>query len=60
MVPEAELTSALAALGANGAEDRIFLRGDTTADYGSVMRVMGLLSAAGYSKIGLITERDPG
>tara|TARA_R110002020_G_scaffold19053_24_gene66176 strand:- start:1373 stop:1816 length:444 start_codon:yes stop_codon:yes gene_type:complete len=60
VVPEAELTSALAALGANGAEDRIFLRGDTTADYGSVMRVMGLLSAAGYSKIGLITERDPG
>jgi len=47
-------------MGANGAEDRIFLRGDTTADYGSVMRVMGILSAAGFSKIGLITEREPG
>ncbi len=39
-------------------EDRIFLRGDTTANYGTVMRVMGVLSAAGYSKIGLVTERE--
>ncbi|MGV8853258.1 MAG: protein TolR [Devosia sp.] len=60
VVAEAELTSTLTSMGANGAEDRIFLRGDTTADYGSVMRVMGILSAAGFSKIGLITEREPG
>ena len=39
-------------------EDRIYLRGDTTANYGTVMRVMGLLSAAGYTKIGLVTERE--
>ncbi|ODT68064.1 MAG: protein TolR [Pelagibacterium sp. SCN 63-23] len=39
-------------------EDRIYLRGDTTANYGTVMRVMGMLSAAGYSKIGLVTERE--
>ena len=38
-------------------EDRIFLRGSTSANYGSVMRVMGLLNAAGFSKIGLVTER---
>src|SRR5690554_2538165 len=60
IVAEADLTSTLTSMGANGAEDRIFLRGDTTADYGSVMRVMGILSAAGFSKIGLITEREPG
>jgi len=60
VVAEADLTSTLATMGANGAEDRIFLRGDTTANYGSVMRVMGILSAAGYTKIGLITEREPG
>tara|TARA_R110002124_G_scaffold114535_14_gene269328 strand:+ start:16648 stop:17094 length:447 start_codon:yes stop_codon:yes gene_type:complete len=60
VVAEADLTSTLAAMGADGAQDRIFLRGDTTADYGSVMRVMGILSAAGFSKIGLITEREPG
>ncbi|NGP18414.1 ExbD/TolR family protein [Devosia aurantiaca] len=39
-------------------EDRIYLRGDTTSNYGTVMRVMGLLSAAGYTKIGLVTERE--
>ncbi|MGV8831324.1 MAG: protein TolR [Devosia sp.] len=60
VVAEADLTSTLTSMGANGAEDRIFLRGDTTADYGSVMRVMGILSAAGFTKIGLITEREPG
>jgi len=43
-------------LGVNGAEDRIFLRGDTSANYGAVMRVMRLLSAGGFSKIGLITQ----
>ena len=36
---------------------RLYLRGDTTAAYGSVMEVMGLLSGAGFSKIGLITEQ---
>ena len=57
-VAEADLVAQLNALGVNGAEDRIFLRGDTSANYGAVMRVMGLLSAGGYSKIGLITQPD--
>ncbi|MBS3847246.1 protein TolR [Devosia sp. J2-20] len=58
-VAEAELINTLTGMNTSP-EDRIFLRGDTTADYGSVMRVMGILSAAGYTKIGLITEREPG
>jgi len=57
-VTEADLVNQLNALGVNGAEDRIFLRGDTSANYGAVMRVMGLLSAGGFSKIGLITQPD--
>jgi biopolymer transport protein TolR len=57
-VAETDLVSQLTAMGVNGAEDRIFLRGDTSANYGAVMRVMGLLSAGGYSKIGLITQPD--
>jgi len=57
-VQEADLVAQLVALGVDGAEDRIFLRGDTSANYGAVMRVMGLLSAGGYSKIGLITQPD--
>jgi len=55
-VSEADLIARVSAVATP--EDRIFLRGDTTANYGSVMRVMGLLSGAGYSKIGLVTERE--
>ncbi|RDE08154.1 protein TolR [Pelagibacterium lacus] len=50
------LVAAVAAL-AQSTEDRIYVRGDTSADYGSVMRVMGTLSSAGYSRIGLITQQ---
>jgi len=34
------------------------VRGDQTANYGAVMKVMGVLSAGGFSKIGLITAQD--
>ncbi len=37
---------------------RIYLRGDAQADYGAVMRVMGTLSGAGFSQIGLITDQE--
>jgi biopolymer transport protein TolR len=57
-VAEADLIDKVTAMAVNGTEDRIYLRGDTTANYGTVMRVMGLLSAAGFSKIGLVTERE--
>ena len=57
-VAEADLITQLNTRGVNGAEDRIFLRGDTSANYGAVMRVMGMLSAGGYSKIGLITQQE--
>ncbi len=57
-VAEGDLVAQLNTLGVNGAEDRIFLRGDTSANYGAVMRVMGLLSAGGFSKIGLITQPE--
>jgi biopolymer transport protein TolR len=42
----------------NGTEDRVYVRGDLAANYGAVMQVMGALSGAGYSKIGLITEQQ--
>ncbi len=41
-------------------EQRVYLRGDAQADYGAVMRVMGTLSSAGYSQIGLITDQEQG
>lgn len=55
-VPSGGLVQAVAAL-AQSNEDRIYVRGDTAANYGTVMQVMGTLSAAGYSRIGLITQQ---
>lgn len=55
-VAEDELVAKLAAIAANGYDQRIFVRGDRSVDYGRVMSVMGLLSAAGFTHIGLVTD----
>jgi len=39
-----------------GAEERIYVRGDRKVDYGTVMKVMGQLSAAGFKRVALVTE----
>lgn len=59
-VPLGELVARIGEIAVNGTEERIYVRGDASAGYGEVMRVMGVLSGAGYSKIGLITEQDQG
>ncbi|MGE5156976.1 MAG: protein TolR [Gemmatimonas sp.] len=43
-----------------GADERIFVRGDKKVDYGTVMQVMGRLSAAGFHRVALVTEVDQG
>jgi biopolymer transport protein TolR len=43
-----------------GADERIFVRGDKKVDYGTVMKVMGRLSAAGFRRVALVTEVDQG
>jgi biopolymer transport protein TolR len=53
----ADLAQKLADQGIDPAVTRVNVRGDLAANYGSVMQVMGALSGAGYSKIGLITEQ---
>jgi biopolymer transport protein TolR len=55
-VPEAALVDRLAAIASNGYNQRIFVRGDDRANYGKVMEVMGLLAAAGFTHIGLVTD----
>ena len=55
-----ELVPKLMAVAKNGVEERIYVRGDKTADYGTVMRVMSRISAAGFKKIGLITQEETG
>lgn len=37
-------------------ETRIFVRGDTAADYGSIMRAVGEINAAGFTKVALLTD----
>ncbi len=36
------------------------VRGDKKVDYGTVMRVMGRLSAAGFRSVALVTEVEQG
>ena len=43
-----------------GPDERIFVRGDKKVDYGTVMKVMGRLSAAGFRRVALVTEVDQG
>ena len=43
-----------------GLDERIFVRGDRKVDYGTVMKVMGRLSAAGFRRVALVTEVDQG
>src|SRR5580698_3456771 len=55
-IPEESLVDKLTAIAANGYNQRIFVRGDTQANYGKVMEVMGVLAAAGFTHIGLVTD----
>ena len=55
-VGEDELVAKLTAIAANGYDQRIFVRGDKTVDYGKVMEVMGELNAAGFKRIGFVTD----
>ncbi len=54
-IPLAELAAKLQAIVKNGNEEQLFVRADTSTDYGAVMEVMGVLNSAGYKKIGLVT-----
>jgi biopolymer transport protein TolR len=43
-----------------GADERIFVRGDQKIAYGVVMKVMGQIQAAGFSKVALVTDVEQG
>ena len=43
-----------------GTEARIYVRGDKKVDYGTMMRVMGRLSSAGFHRVALVTEFEQG
>ncbi len=55
-----EVVPKLQAIATTGYDERIFLRGDANADYGTVMKVMARISTAGYKNIGLVTLQEQG
>ena len=62
---EVELNEVVAKLKAvtearGGMEERIFMKADKKADYGTVAKVMGLLSGAGFKRLALVTEVEQG
>jgi biopolymer transport protein TolR len=57
-IPIDEVVAKLQAIAKTGYDERIFVRGDKTADYGTVMKVMARISAAGYKNIGLVTLQE--
>jgi biopolymer transport protein TolR len=54
-----KLKAIIDARGGN-ADETIYVRGDKKVDYGTMMRVMGRISGAGYHKVALITEVEQG
>jgi biopolymer transport protein TolR len=57
-IPVDELVAKLRAVteSRGGMDERVFVRGDRKVDYGTVMKVMGRLSAAGFRRVALVTE----
>ncbi|MDF1607954.1 protein TolR [Hoeflea sp. YIM 152468] len=53
-----EVVPKLEAIATTGYEERIYVRGDTNADYGTVMKVMARISAAGFRNLGLVTLQE--
>jgi biopolymer transport protein TolR len=48
------------ALARGGNDARVYVRGDKSVNYGTMMKVMGQLSAAGFHRVALVTEFEPG
>jgi biopolymer transport protein TolR len=54
-----KLKAVIEARGGNP-DELIYVRGDKKVDYGTMMRVMGRISGAGYRKVALVTEVEQG
>jgi biopolymer transport protein TolR len=54
-----QLVPKLTAMAKDGLDERIYVRGDKAASYGEIMKVMGTISGAGFTHIGLVALKDP-
>jgi biopolymer transport protein TolR len=61
-IPVDELVAKLKAIteSRGGMEERVYVRGARQVDYGTVMKVMGRISAAGFRRVALVTEVEQG
>ena len=55
-VNEDRLITVLTSMTENNPDRRIYIRADRSLDYGQVMRVLGNISGAGFTKVALISE----
>jgi biopolymer transport protein TolR len=52
------LIDGIEAKATDGFEERIYVRADRTTEYGTVARVMALITEAGFKKVALVTEQE--
>ena len=53
-----DLTDKIRALARGGFDERIYVRGAKTVNYGRVAQVMSLITSSGYKKVALVTEQE--
>ena len=51
-----KLTAIATARNKGGVDEQVYIRGSKDIDYGTVMKVMGRLSSAGFHKVSLVTD----
>ena len=56
-VNEKQMLARLRAIHKENPDLKVFVRGDSNVAYGEVLRVMGRISASGFTKVALITEQ---
>jgi biopolymer transport protein TolR len=52
------LVAQMRAISQEGYDRRVFIRADSTADYGLVADIMARLSTAGFRNLGLVTDTE--
>ena len=57
-IPIDEVVPKLEAIAQTGYDERIYIRGDQNADYGTIMQVMGRINEAGFKNLGLVTLQE--
>ena len=53
-----DLPAKLQALAKDGFDERIYVRGAKSVNYGRIAEVMSIITTAGYKKVALVTDQD--